>query len=237
MKDGYTLYEYGVKLNMVIQVLLSNIVDSKTSASSSKTAETCYNTSQDVLKDVLMSQQKSQDLEKQDLIEAEMIEDNYYRVNEFVDALHPDVGAWFEGKITKISKIFASTESVYHVKFDKTSFLEIIPLKLNCIRPQSRRKLSLREIRVGEFVLVNFNLNEEMDRGFWYEFLVSRKDEKRKLLFGNIFVGGETLLKDQKIKFVNEVYAIETNVPMKERSQQITDIVTHVSKVKSKLTL
>lgn len=81
----------------------------------------------------------------------------------------------------------------YYIKFlkDSLSAEGLIPRDLNQIRPPSTTNISFSSVQVESLVLVNYNINEDGKRGYWYDCLITKKDAKRKRLYGKVFVGGE----------------------------------------------
>lgn len=160
--------------------------------------------------------------------------DEFYSIGEFVDALHPDFGAWFEARVHRIVRPARAAKSIYYVRFIKSSLGELIPLGLSKIRPQSWRRLGFEEVSEGDTLLANFSLNQSDrrgahdERGFWYDARVTRKDSRRKRLYATIFIGDTTSVKDQRLRFVNDpvpLYVIEPNVQRAQRGIDINEII------------
>lgn len=40
-------------------------------------------------------------------------------------------------------------------------------LKLGCIRPRARTKLSIESLEKGQKVMVNYNIDDPKERGYW----------------------------------------------------------------------
>ena len=144
-------------------------------------------------------------------------EDDYYRVGDYVDALDSDTGAWFEARVTKISSINSNEENKYYVIFERESIGSNIALGLQQIRPQSSTKIAFDDLREGQVVLANFNSDSNKERGYWYECRIDKKLNTNKTLYVSVYMA-DIALKRQKIRFIDEIYKIETNIKRSERS-------------------
>nr|XP_018914523.1 PREDICTED: E3 ubiquitin-protein ligase UHRF1-like [Bemisia tabaci] len=97
------------------------------------------------------------------------------------------------------------------------------PIKLNDIRPRMSVKVSIDDVKVGDRVLVNYNIEEPTQRGYWYDCLVKSitKSRKNPELVGTLSVGTENIsLENCKIKFTDELMKVETVKLMKDRTAE-----------------
>lgn len=67
------------------------------------------------------------------------------------------------------------------------------PEKLKCkdIRPRARNNLKLSDIKEGQKVMANFNVDDPDQRGFWYDCVITSKRDTRtiKELTATVFIG------------------------------------------------
>ncbi|KAL3878130.1 hypothetical protein ACJMK2_030501 [Sinanodonta woodiana] len=101
---------------------------------------------------------------------------------------------------------------VYHVVFDR--YDEDEPLKLKCkdIRPRARNIIPFKELKEGQKVMVNYNIDDPDQRGLWYDSLITKKKVTRtvKELLATVYFGPDlTPLENCKILFVGEIFDIE----------------------------
>lgn len=94
-----------------------------------------------------------------------------------IDAKDPKMGAWFEAKIVDISVAEENNSSsiLYHVVFDGSEEDEVNELPENSIRPIARTAIPWEQISVGQLVMANYNHDEPDERGYWYDFKITKK--------------------------------------------------------------
>ncbi|KAJ8306437.1 hypothetical protein KUTeg_016982 [Tegillarca granosa] len=67
------------------------------------------------------------------------------------------------------------------------------PEKLKCkdIRPRARKNLKLSDIKEGQKVMANYNVDDPDQRGFWYDCVITSKRDTRtiKELVATVFIG------------------------------------------------
>lgn len=124
------------------------------------------------------------------------------------------------------------------------SFLSSYPddppllLSLKDIRPRARTTLPIENIKVGDLVMVNYNIEEAQDRGYWYDLKVSslNKNGRRKpVLKGTLYVGTEnTCLDDSTIAFTDEVMKIEPKKLITERTEDELELMQQDTEKKRK---
>ncbi len=57
------------------------------------------------------------------------------------------------------------------------------------IRPRARYRLQWDQVTVGTHVMVNHNPDHPKERGFWYDALITRKDQAKRDIFGKLMLG------------------------------------------------
>lgn len=97
------------------------------------------------------------------------------------------------------------------------------------IRPRARTIIDIKDLKVGQTVMVNYNIEEPMEKGYWFDFKVS---EIRKLrtsydLVGTLYLGPEAVPQnDTKIRLQDKIFAIEEVVPLEKRSDEYNRLMT-----------
>nr|NP_001071846.1 UHRF2 protein [Ciona intestinalis]BAE06743.1 Ci-UHRF2 [Ciona intestinalis] len=203
LEDGYSLFDYDVGLNALVQLLERKVIkevetqqENETPASPSDTdsgIETAENV-QEVVEDTPSTSCEG-----------------LYKINALIDAQDTDVGAWFEAKVVNVTK--GKTDGLdYHIKFDDygDDGVKVVGEKL--IRPRARKLLEWNEIEVTSKVMANYNMDHPKERGFWYDCVVLDKKNKRKKneLTVQLLLGENRTLEPCNITFVEEVFVIET---------------------------
>lgn len=88
------------------------------------------------------------------------------------------------------------------------------------IRPRAHRLIRKEDLQVGDVVLVNYNPDDPLEFGYWYDFVVSAVGDDN--ISGTVRIGnGETVLEDCKVKFVNCIMKIEETVLNTERLEVV----------------
>ncbi|XP_054716730.1 E3 ubiquitin-protein ligase UHRF1-like [Uloborus diversus] len=190
LEDGHTLFDYDVGLNDIVQILVRQEAPPPPPPSSSKDKEN--------------------------------------EVGDRVDAKDSGTGAWFEAKVVDIlpdnekqtlrpsSSNQEEDNLLYSVLFEDYEDSEgPVEVRLAALRPRARRLVPFGEVKEGDVVMVNYNVEEPKERGFWYDCTVTGKRDTRtrKELLGSIAMGpSEARLDDCRILFTEEIFAIEENV-------------------------
>ncbi len=66
---------------------------------------------------------------------------------------------------------------------------EILQLTSANIRPRACYRLQWEQVVVGNSVMANYNSDRPKERGFWYDAIITRKDDNRKEIFGKLILG------------------------------------------------
>ena len=66
---------------------------------------------------------------------------------------------------------------------------EVAVLTSSDIRPRARYRLQWDQLAVGSEVMVNHNADHPKERGFWYDALITRKDDEKKEIYGKLVLG------------------------------------------------
>ncbi|XP_066036943.1 E3 ubiquitin-protein ligase UHRF2 isoform X1 [Chamaea fasciata] len=104
-------------------------------------------------------------------------------------------------------------EAIYHIKYDEYPENGIIEMDTVNLRPRARTILKWSELKVGDVVMVNYNVETPEERGFWFDAEITSLREisrTNKEVHAKILLGGpEDIINDCKILFIEEMYKIE----------------------------
>ncbi|RXG62368.1 E3 ubiquitin-protein ligase UHRF1 [Armadillidium vulgare] len=226
MEDGHTIFDYGVNINDVIQLMVKPVLNEMTNQTKGKESKNKPSTSNQLIsnkENVADSEPK----EATSTASSAPSKSQYYLVGDLVDAKSLYDGAWWEGKITKIGPNLKNrTQSeaddglFYYIKFERYSDLPEDELKLEHIRPRARTKLPLEKIKPKQLVMVNYNFENPEERGFWYDCEVSKviNTRSQKILIGTIISNGNNRIEGCHINLISEIFKIESHIPLQERN-------------------
>ncbi|XP_047126276.1 E3 ubiquitin-protein ligase UHRF1 isoform X1 [Hydra vulgaris] len=199
LEDGHTLFDYNIGLNSLIQVMIRIDTPDETPSGFTKLEENlCLNN------DSVKLEEKKSTFNTSNL---------RWKVSELIDGKDVTMGAWFEGKIEKIS-FDENNEVLYHVTFDGYDENELVPLSEINIRPRARTKVPFEELQPGMIVMANYNFDSPKERGFWYDVTVTKKINKRnsKEFIGTVQLSSDkTTLEECKCIFTDEIFKIESS--------------------------
>ncbi|KAK3584575.1 hypothetical protein CHS0354_024623 [Potamilus streckersoni] len=110
------------------------------------------------------------------------------------------------------SEVIHDDGFVYHVVYE--GYDEDEPVKLKCkdIRPRARNIIPFKDLKEGQKVMVNYNIDDSDQRGFWYDGIITKKKDTRtvKELLATIYFGPDlTPIENCKLLFIGEIYDIE----------------------------
>lgn len=107
----------------------------------------------------------------------------------------------------------ADSDILYHIKYDDYPENGIVDMYPENVRPRARTILKWGELRIGQTVMVNYNLELPEERGFWFDAEVTDLKETsrtNKEIFVKILMGGPLdMIGDCKIACLDEIYKIE----------------------------
>lgn len=232
MEDGHTLFDYDVRLNDIIQLLVRQSLvlppagggQERESELSDSDSGCCLGQGESD-----KASNSSEADAKAGLADEEVWDETelgLYKVNEYVDARDINMGAWFEAQVVRVTKKASSAaepcsstaipeeeeedEIVYHVKYDDYPENGVVQMSARDVRSRARQILPWQELEAGQKVMLNYNPDNPKERGFWYDAEILRKRETRtqRELFANVLLGSGRL-NDCRILFVDEVFKIE----------------------------
>ncbi|XP_055553981.1 E3 ubiquitin-protein ligase UHRF2-like isoform X2 [Falco biarmicus] len=104
-------------------------------------------------------------------------------------------------------------EAIYHIKYDEYPENGIVEMDTKNLRPRARTILKWSELKVGDVVMVNYNVEAPEERGFWFDAEITSLREisrTNKEVYAKILLGEpEDSINDCRILFIEEMYKIE----------------------------
>uniref|UniRef100_A0A8C5LTC7 E3 ubiquitin-protein ligase UHRF n=1 Tax=Leptobrachium leishanense TaxID=445787 RepID=A0A8C5LTC7_9ANUR len=104
-------------------------------------------------------------------------------------------------------------DAVYHIKYDDYPENGIVEMDPCNLRPRARTLLKWSDLKVGDKIMVNYNIETPEERGFWFDAEITNlKEHSRtnKEVYARILLGGpDDAINDCKIKFQDEIYKVE----------------------------
>ncbi|XP_019333559.1 E3 ubiquitin-protein ligase UHRF2 isoform X5 [Alligator mississippiensis] len=104
-------------------------------------------------------------------------------------------------------------EVIYHIKYDEYPENGIVEMHASNLRPRARTILKWSELKVGDTMMVNYNVETPEERGFWFDAEITSLREisrTNKEVHAKILLGGpDDIINDCKILFIEEMYKIE----------------------------
>lgn len=232
MEDGHTLFDYEVRLNDTIQLLVrqSLVLPHSAKERDSELSDTdsgcCLGQSESDKSSTHGEAAAETDSRPADEDMWDETEMGLYKVNEYVDARDTNMGAWFEAQVVRVTRKAPSRDEpcsstsspaleedadvIYHVKYDDYPENGVVQMNSRDVRARARTIIKWQDLEVGQVVMLNYNPDNPKERGFWYDAEISRKRETRtaRELYANVVLGDDSL-NDCRIIFVDEVFKIE----------------------------
>ncbi|KAM4754131.1 E3 ubiquitin-protein ligase UHRF2-like isoform 2-T2 [Cyanocitta cristata] len=263
MEDGHTLFDYGVGLNDIVQLLIRSESESPTASVTNQDGEVnpcAVSNCQNKVKRAASNRSPNQPSTSGHLF---LIDPGIglYKINELVDARDVSIGAWFEAHIENVTRATkghnngkaqvktgnsykringnlsqdhsrdnanyldsrpstsysdcrdTDEEAIYHIKYDEYPENGIVEMDTKNLRPRARTILKWSELKVGDVVMVNYNVEAPEERGFWFDAEITSLREisrTNKEVHAKILLGGpEDAINDCRIIFIEEMYKIE----------------------------
>uniref|UniRef100_A0A8C0WH86 E3 ubiquitin-protein ligase UHRF n=1 Tax=Castor canadensis TaxID=51338 RepID=A0A8C0WH86_CASCN len=219
MEDGHTLFDYDVRLNDTIQLLVRQSLVLPPSAKErdselSDTDSGCCLGQSESDKSSTHGEAAADPDDKAGLDDKDAWDETdlgLYKVNEYVDARDTSMGAWFEAQVVRVlrktpspdepcSSTASSTPEegiIYRVKYDDYPENGVVSINPRDVRARARTLLKWQELEVGQVVMLNYNPDHPKERGFWYDAEICRKRETRtaRELYANVRLGQPMLRK------------------------------------------
>ena len=197
LEDGFSLHDYSVKVNEVIQLTIRPAPLGESQAD---------NTPGD---DVEPTKPEPEKMKK-----VEDVTSKYFKTGDHIDCRDADTGAWFEAVIKRITtndEVQGVDNLTYHVVYEGyEEYMDILAkVKLEQLRPRAKQLLDFRDLDIKQKVMVNYNMKEPEERGFWYDATITNwqsTSKRRKMV---VTVHGVEDTPDCEIKLLDECFKIE----------------------------
>ncbi|KAK3914118.1 E3 ubiquitin-protein ligase UHRF1 [Frankliniella fusca] len=238
LEDGYKVFDYNINLNDVVMLMIKPDLSAfrhSTSEEKKESESSKPSTSQEVV--------ESKYYKVGDLVEA--IDDLYggwfegkivaiqKNTEPLTDTVSELAGDKEDSEKSEEEKKSAQSYAedpvvqddglLYMVSFDFCSDDPPIGFPLKHVRPRMCSTIKLSDIKVGDMVLVNYNIESPEERGFWYDMIVTEVANKRasRRLVGTLYVGRQrTELRNCKVLFTDEVVKILKPKLISERTKE-----------------
>jgi len=165
LEDSYSLYDYDVKVNDIIQL----IVRAEKEPLGESQAD-------NIPKSVDSPTKKAPKVEAPKEVTDATSE--HYKVDDKIDCRDADTGAWFEAIIKKVTandSVKGIDNLTYHIKYEgyEEDMLECHKVKLEQLRPRAKTNVKFVDLDLKHEIMVNYNLESPEERGFWYDAVVT----------------------------------------------------------------
>lgn len=172
LENGYKLFDYSVNVNDVILFTVKIKLDEPPINKSN-----CSEVNQN---DGFL------DIPEENIFETES---RFYKVGDAVDCIDTACGAWYEAIIEKIFKV--AEEIQYKVKWQFGEREEPFVVRENCLRPRAYRIIKFKDLKLGQRVMINHNIEDPQDMGLWYDLTIKKIHDTRsgKYLTGTLHIG------------------------------------------------
>jgi len=206
--DQHTLFDYDVAINDTIQLMIV-----KTAAEPEKDINNDTSSSEPVYEDCT----------------------GLFAIGEEVDVLDPGTCAWFEGVVSKCYRETrktdaGTTEQLYYVvRLDGYQECDNMNVKPDEIRPRSHYTYPLTHLKPDMKCMVNFNMEDPAERGFWYDAEISKVVKKK----GKYSVSAKVMLysipTEVELTFIDDIFRIEA----REDKEAVDTVITNIAKRQS----
>ncbi|KAJ9587699.1 hypothetical protein L9F63_018879 [Diploptera punctata] len=206
LEDGYRIFDYDIRLNDVIQLMVKPDLSllNESEKSSEPPPELCKDDQPSVSTE---SPTENAVLSK------------YFKMGDMVDVRNISYGAWFE---VEMQNVHLNEGIIYQVSLDEYEDDPPLEVTFEHIRPRARHLINFEDLKVGDVVMGNYNIENPKSRGHWYDVCITGFNKTRtKEIVGSIYVGKDAkLLENCKIRFCDEIYKIEEIRPVSTRSTE-----------------
>ncbi|KAG6459380.1 hypothetical protein O3G_MSEX011347 [Manduca sexta] len=128
----------------------------------------------------------------------------------------------FDKDVVNEKSKLLDTSILYKVQLEDEDDSDLY-CKLKEIRPRARTIIDIKDLKVGQKVMINHNTEEPLERGHWYDFKVAeiKKLRTNYELIGTLYLGPDAVPQnDTKVRLQDKIFAIEEVVPLAKRSNE-----------------
>ncbi|XP_025424054.1 E3 ubiquitin-protein ligase UHRF1-like [Sipha flava] len=236
LEDQYSLFDYGININDVIQLTSRTLENGFQNKIISKIDDNVENNAS-IANGLVAS--SSDTVEKDDF--EEISEDSlYFKVGDYVDVRDTQHGSWFLGKLIKIKKNFdlegKPNDPKSLVKNDGLVYVvafvgcddDKIEVQLQEIRPHGMEIVPFENLKANDRVLMNYNTDHPLERGYWFDVLVKQinSTKKSRTVIGDVYVGiNNAIIRNCYLKFLDDIYKVKPYQLLAERTPEDDEIM------------
>ena len=173
MEDENTLFDYKININDVIQLMIKpDIIEPKTVDIATVNRNKNYTDNENETNKIFKTAKS-----------------DYYKVGDAVDCIDLKYGAWFEATIRTIYK--NDEKLIYIVQWDLVKYAQPFHVEEHSIRPRAWKIIKESDLKIGQKVMINHNLDSPSEVGHWYDFEIKKIFTKRNrlILIGTLYIG------------------------------------------------
>lgn len=204
LENGYKLFDYNVNVNDVIllniRIKIDDVGTKKSATSDTEKKNDSFDISEEAIEDT---------------------ESLFYKVGDTIDCVDQACGAWYEAIIQRIFKINGKIQ--YQIKWQFGEREEPFVVSENFLRPRAYRILNFDDLKRGQRVMINYNIEEPKETGFWYDFTIQKISRSVKSISGSLHIGHnyETVKNCKVYPRLDEIFAIEEPKFLKDRVKSL----------------
>jgi len=237
LENQYRLFDYSINVNDVVQLMVRETVSNNESLKISS-PKVSKNVKEETPTPSCSSAISSSD---EDNSEDISMDSKYFKIGDYVDVKDYHYGSWFIGKLLKIKKdpcrVDKPTDPKSPVKNDGLLYVvEIlgcddeppIEVQLQHIRPHAREIFPIHEIKSGDQVLMNYNVEYPKERGYWYDVIIKDIKSARRGydIIGDVSVGMDNaIIKNCHLMFLDDIYKIKPYKLLVDRTPEDNKII------------
>ncbi|KAE9529076.1 hypothetical protein AGLY_012030 [Aphis glycines] len=233
LENQYSLFDYSININDVIQLMVMASV-TRTNSTKKSVMKVPKN-----LKNKTYIQSCStatSSVIRKDNIENISEESKYFKLGDYVDIRDYEYGVWYMGKIVKIKKdisveivqpLSASQEErdglIYFVEDAGAPKNPPAEVTLKDIRPYSTENLPFDQLKINDKVLMNYNTEHPKERGYWYDVQVKqiKVNRRNREVIGDVTLGtNKAVLTNCQLMFLDDILKIKPYKLVAERTEE-----------------
>ncbi|XP_050541918.1 E3 ubiquitin-protein ligase UHRF1-like [Daktulosphaira vitifoliae] len=233
LDDQYRLFDYNININDVIQLMKKVIISdsslvkkSTTKINKTKKEKATTSSTSDV---------------KDEINEDASHLSKYFKIGDYVDIKDYHYGSWFLAKITKIKKDRSPNDKhsdpkspvqndglIYVAEIDGCPEELPTEVQLQEVRPYAYKYLPFSELKPGDRVLMNYNVEYPKERGYWYDVLIKevKTNRRGREVIGDVSVGlDNAILNNCHLMFLDDIFQLEKYKLLSERTVEDNKIM------------
>ncbi|XP_026331879.1 E3 ubiquitin-protein ligase UHRF1-like [Hyposmocoma kahamanoa] len=138
------------------------------------------------------------------------------------------IAKYFTKAVNKKKEIQVSSrvhedDLLFKIQLDDDEEDSDIYCKLKEIRPRARNVVEMTDLKEGQTVMINYNTDHPLEKGYWYDFTLSEIKKTRTTyeLVGTLYLGPEAVPQNEtQVKVHDKIFNIEEVIPLEKRSEE-----------------